>query len=69
MQIVIQQVELGKRYRISGDLSNGRCPDGTPYISHDDVVRKILRVSQTHVICECGRRFLINNNLIIETFG
>ena len=38
-------------------------------ISHDDVVRKILRVSQTHVICECGRRFLINDNLIIETIG
>ncbi|UVO97758.1 hypothetical protein NXV86_23370 [Bacteroides sp. BFG-257] len=56
------------RYRISGDLANGHYADGTPRISHDDVVRVIKRVTDTHVILECGRMFIINDNLKIEKF-
>lgn len=54
------------KYRISGDLSNGHYADGTPCITHDDVVRKVKRITSTHIICECGRRFIINDNLKIE---
>lgn len=58
----IEDVTIGVRYRISGDLQNGS------YVTHDDVVRKITRITTTHVICECGRRFIINENLKIEKF-
>ena len=36
-----KEIEIGLRYRVSGDLANGRYADGTPRISHDDVVRVI----------------------------
>lgn len=58
----IEDVIIGVRYRISGDLKNGS------YITHDDVVRKIIRITDTYVICECGRQFIINENLKIEKF-
>ncbi len=56
------------RYRVSGDLANGRYTDGTQRITHEDVVRVIKRITDTHVILECGRRFIINDNLKIEKF-
>lgn len=56
----IEDVIIGVKYRISGDLKNGN------YITHDDVVRKIKRITDTHIICECGRQFIINENLKIE---
>lgn len=62
------EVVLGMRYRVSGDLANGRYADGTPHISHDDVVRVIKRITDIHVILECGRMFIINDNLKIEKF-
>lgn len=61
MNIDISKVIVGLRYRVSGDLQNGS------YITHDDVVRKITRITDTHIVCECGRKFIINNNLKIET--
>lgn len=64
----IDEITIGLRYRVSGDLSNGRYADGTPRVSHDDVVRVIKRITETHVILECGRRFIINDNLKIEEF-
>lgn len=60
MKVNNKTVTIGVRYRISGDLQNGS------YITHEDVVRVITRITDTHVICECGRRFIINNNLKIE---
>lgn len=62
------EITVGLRYRISGDLANGRYADGTPCIIHEDVVRVIRRITDTHVILECGRRFIINDNLKIEKF-
>lgn len=60
MKINNKTVTIGVRYRISGDLQNGS------YVTHEDVVRVITRITDTHVICECGRRFIINSNLRIE---
>ena len=62
MKIDISQIQVGLRYRISGDLQNGS------YITHEDVVRKITRITDTHVVCECGRRFIINEKLKFEKF-
>jgi hypothetical protein len=60
-----QEIETGKRYWISGDLENGFF-NGKPYICHEEVTRVVTRVTDTHVICECSRRFLNNQNLKIE---
>lgn len=62
------EIIVGLRYRVSGDLANGRYADGTPCIVHEDVVRVIKRITDAHVILECGRRFIINDNLKIEKF-
>ena len=62
MSIDISKVTVGLRYRVSGDLQNGS------YITHEDVVRKISRITDTHIVCECGRKFIINRNLKIEKF-
>lgn len=62
------EITVGLRYRVSGDLANGRYADGTSCIIHEDVVRVIKRITDTHVILECGRRFIINENLKIEKF-
>lgn len=62
------EVVVGLRYRVSGDLANGHYADGTPRISHDDVTRVIKKITDTHVILECGRIFIINDNLKIEKF-
>lgn len=59
------EIIIGKCYRISGDLENGFM-NGKPYIGYDDVTRVITRVTDTHIICECGRKFLNNQNLEIE---
>lgn len=64
----VNEVVVGLRYRVSGDLANGRYSDGTPRMSYDDVVRVIKRITDTHVILECGRMFIINDNLKIEKF-
>jgi hypothetical protein len=64
----IKEVEIGLRYRVSGDLANGHYADGTPNVVHEDVVRVIKRITDTHVILECGRKFIINDNLKIERF-
>lgn len=64
----VNEVTVGLRYRVSGDLANGCHSDGTPRISHDDVVRVIKRITGTRVILECGREFIINDNLKIEKF-
>ncbi|MDF9829803.1 hypothetical protein [Parabacteroides sp. PF5-6] len=57
---------IGKYCHISGDLENGFF-EGKPYICHESITRVITRITATHIICECGRKFLKNKNLeIIE---
>lgn len=65
----VKDCVVGCRYIISGDLANGCYADGTPRITHDEVVRKVTRITDTHLVCECGRRFIINDNLKIENWG
>lgn len=68
MIMKINEIIIDLIYRVSGDLVNGRYSDGTPCVVHEDVVRVIKRITETHVICECGRKFIINDNLKIEKF-
>ena len=45
-----KEIEVGLRYRVSGDLANGHYADGTPCIILEDVVRVIKRITETHII-------------------
>lgn len=61
-----EEIEIGKKYHITGEIENGYM-NGQPFISHEEVTRVISRVTETRIICECGRRFLRNENLTITT--
>lgn len=60
----VQEIEIGKAYHLTGDIENGYI-NGKPYICHEEVTRVVRRMTETHIICECGRKFLINENLKI----
>jgi hypothetical protein len=60
----VQEIEIGKTYHLSGDIENGFMNE-KPHISHEEVTRVVTRITETHVVCECGRRFLRNENLKI----
>lgn len=63
--MTVKEIEIGKRYNLSGDIENGYV-NGKPHISHEEVTRIITRVTDTRIFCECGRRFLINENLTLS---
>jgi hypothetical protein len=63
-QIKPEDIIVGTDYHLNGDIENGFW-EGKPFISHEEVTRKVTRVTDTHVICECSRKFLRNENLII----
>lgn len=60
------EIIIGNRYDLSGDIVNGRNLDGTQRLTHEHVVRKVIRVTDTRIICECGREFVINDNLTVN---
>ena len=60
----VQEIQIGKEYHLTGDIENGFW-NGKPFISHEEVTRKVTRVTDTHIVCECGRKFIINENLNI----
>lgn len=64
--MITTNIKPGYKYVISGNLSNGHKADGTPNTAFETIVRKVIRVTDTHVICECGRRFIIDNTLTVS---
>ena len=60
----VEEIEIGKKYHLKGDIENGYM-NGIPFISPEEVTRVITRVTETRIICECGRKFLRNENLTI----
>jgi len=62
--MTVKEIEIGQDYHLSGDIENGFF-DGKPFVSHEEVTRVVTRVTETHVICECARKFIINENLKI----
>lgn len=68
MQTVkVKDIVIGNTYLLKGEIMNG-IKDGKPYTSPEEVTRKVTNVTDTHVICECGRRFLKNKKLTIKEF-
>lgn len=65
MTVKVKEIEIGEVYHLSGDIENGWDRNGQPNICHEEVTRVIKRVTDTHIFCECGRRFLINKNLTL----
>lgn len=65
MTITVKEIEIGGWYHLSGDIENGYDRNRQLNIDHEEVTRVITRVTETHIICECGRRFLINKNLTL----
>lgn len=59
-----EDIVIDEEYHISGDLDNGY-KDGKPYICHEEITRPVSRITDTHVICGCGRRFLRNEKLTL----
>ena len=55
-EIHVSEVQVGRKYGLHGDLD----PRG-----HDTVVRKVTRITDKMINCECGRRFVITENLHI----
>ena len=60
----VEEIEIGKEYHLTGDIENGY-KDGKPYVSHEEVTRVVKRITEKRIVCECGRSFLINENLEI----
>lgn len=58
-----KDIIVGGRYHLSGDIQNGS------FVTHEEVTRKVTRVTDTHIVCECGRRFIINENLKINEWN
>lgn len=56
------EIIIGNMYHLKGDIQNGS------FVTKEDVCRRITRVTDTHIYCQCGRVFIINENLNIEPY-
>ena len=61
-ELKIKDLVCGISYRFSGDVQNG------DFITHENVIRKLRSITSTHLVLECGRRFIINKNLIVTHY-
>ena len=59
VKVKLKDIVIGDWYHLEGDLQNG------DYITHEVIYRRITRITDKLIYCECGRRFIINNKLII----
>lgn len=60
---------IGMRYTLIGNIINGRNADGTVRLSKENVTRKVTRMTDTRIYCECGRVFVIDKDLKVEQFN
>ena len=56
-EIQPKDIITGETYHLVGDIQNGN------FVTHEEVTRKITRMDDKFIYCECGRRFFINKNL------
>lgn len=56
------EVIPGREYTLRGYIQNGA------HVTLENVTRKVIRVTQSHIYCECGRKFIINDSLLVEPF-
>jgi hypothetical protein len=50
-------IEVGKTYLLKGMIENGYA-NGKKQYTTESVVRRVTFVTDTRIICECGREFL-----------
>lgn len=55
----VKDIEVGQRYNLQGNIQNG------DYVTRENVTRKVVRITDKHIVCECGRRFIIDKDLVI----
>lgn len=65
-EIKVKDLQHNVKYEFSGNIKNGLNTDGTPRISKEKVCRIIKFVKDNEIHLECGRVFLIDNNLHIK---
>ena len=58
-EIQPKDIITGETYHLVGDIQNGN------FVTHEEVTRKIAFITQKHIVLECGRKFIINDNLKI----
>ena len=58
-KVNIKNIIPGFRYHFVGDIQNGI------FVIHEEVTRKISYITAKHIVLECGREFIINDNLVI----
>lgn len=64
----ISEIKMGESYRFQGNIRNGFW-NGQPFISKEDVTRKVKRITDDKIILECGREFIIDEDLLISQWG
>ena len=55
----VKDIIVGMTYNLSGDIQNGS------FVTHDEVRREVVRITDEHIFCKCGRKFTINKNLVV----
>jgi hypothetical protein len=58
-------IKVGSYYNLSGDIENG-VYNGKTIVEHENVNRAVKYVTDKYVECECGRKFLRNENLKLK---
>jgi len=55
-------IEIGKEYMLNGRMINGHTVDENgnrvPFICNEHVSRRIVRIADGKIYCECGRVFI-----------
>jgi hypothetical protein len=54
---MMSNIEIGEKYEIFGNIQNGN------QITQETITRKIKYITNEHVICECDRKFIRDENL------
>lgn len=55
----VKDIKVGQRYNLQGNIQNG------DYVTRENVTRKVVRITDKHIVCECGRKFIIDNDLVV----
>jgi hypothetical protein len=66
-KVDIESLEKGKTYLFTGLIKNGWC-NGVEQLTHESVSRKYKYMDDKTITLECGRKFVIDDNLIIQEY-
>lgn len=57
--IKVKDICVGEEYTLKGNIQNGN------FVTRENVTRKVVRITDKHIVCECGRRFIIDKDLVV----